>query len=92
MGCSRTSGTAVGDCFGRGGGREAPVVELAAGLGVAVGGRALHVGRPLNGALVERRIHGGHGGLALAAAAHGGRGVEGNGLGLGRGGQQQAGK
>ena len=68
------------------------VLHLPAGLGVAVGGRALHVGRPLDGALVESGVDGGNGCLALAAAAHGGGRVEGNGLGLRRGRQQERGE
>lgn len=64
----------------------------AAGLGIAAGGGALHVGWPLNGALVQSRVHRWDGGLALAAPANWGRRVEWNRLRAGRNGKQQAGK
>ena len=73
-------------------GRSVVARHRAAGLGVTASGGALHVGWPLNGALVQSWVYRWDGGLALTAPANWGRRVEWNGLRVGRNGKQQADK
>lgn len=71
-----------GRLFGRAGYRHR-AHRGPAGLRVVAGSGALHLRRPLNGTLVERRIDGGYGRLVLATPAQGRRSIERYGLSLG---------